>query len=480
MNQGLVGDSVSLRKTNFVLGSYANPYTTSTGEQNIIVNNLFKNNNYSQGIQSAKLDDKLKDDLRKSHFTLGNFKNTLNSTAKDDYTNKFNLDYKPNVNSIEQLRTLRAHNHKLGSDKFEYLSESHSRFNKNNNNLLNAKSKQLVSTAELQKSHYKFGNDNAEFTSTNQSSYCPKKIDVEYKSKDLTKTNFILGNDYSDGTMSGFDNMRSMHSSTYVKHPIQSIKQENKDLSNDLRKHHFSLGNDYEGNMTSLNKTDFVDYSAKKFNNYQPTLSNQLLRKSNVKLGDNNQNFSDETTYNTAMKPYNNYVPLKQMENNNYKSSVFLSNNTNNNYNTESKSNYNSKSTVYFQPEEKNRIKDIMNNIKKHNCEYGIDKLDYKTTNNLTYNYDAKKAKEGKGNLEYNLLNDLRSSHYKIGFNNDFENQTTNSLTYKPLPLNQTNKKADVSKELRKSHFDLQQSNSLKEFGKTIYTTDYNKKVIIT
>ena len=51
-------DSVTLRKTNFKLGDYQNPYSTTSLEQSKAL--------LAQGSQPAQLDEDVKNDLRKS------------------------------------------------------------------------------------------------------------------------------------------------------------------------------------------------------------------------------------------------------------------------------------------------------------------------------------------------------------------------------------------------------------------------------
>lgn len=102
---------------------------------------------------------------------------------------------------------------------------------------------------------------------------------------------------------------------------------------------------------------------------------------------------------------------------------------------------------------------------------------EYKTTTGTAFKFDYGKAYGAKGVLKEDLLNDLRSTHYKLGYDQTTSKTTTHQSTY--IPINNTDKslKAEVSSELRKSHFNLNNSNS-NNMGKTIYMTDFTKKEI--
>lgn len=102
---------------------------------------------------------------------------------------------------------------------------------------------------------------------------------------------------------------------------------------------------------------------------------------------------------------------------------------------------------------------------------------DYKTTSGLTYNFDYKKAQDAKGVLKDELINDLRATHYKLGYDPTSTKTTTHMSTYVPLNSDRSGK-ALVSEELRKSHFNLNTSYN-SNVGKTIYMTDYTKKEVV-
>lgn len=416
----------------------------------------------------AKLDSSLKQDLRVSHFTLGNFSTNLQSTSQSEFNSK-NLNSSISKAELnEQIKVLRSHNHKMGFDRPEYLSETHSKFSKPRNGA-DSVQKSSISTAELQQSHYKFGSDQSNFTTTSQTSYVPKVNDAKLITKNLTKTNFILGSDNPS--------MKSSFSTSFVKHNLPYTSNiDLHSLSNDLRKHHFSLGND----NSALNSLSRQDFNRPMTDGGESNLSNSQLRQSHIKLGDS-ASFSDTTTYGEAMKPYIDYKKLRQLENNNYKSSIFTegkSNQSNSSFSTETRSNYVPINQIAWTNEERQKLHRIIGDIKKHNCEYGIDKNDFSTSNSQTFRYDPSKAKAGRGVLEERLSLDLKSSHYQIGYDTGLKNTTTSQTTYQPKPITII-ERVDSSSDLRKSHINYQTSFN-KDFGKTTYNCDYTKKDPIT
>ena len=125
-------DSVTLRKTHFKLGKYiflnknkgdyANPYTTSVMEQNKNIENN------KRSISVAQLDPKLKEDLRKSHFIMGNFEPNYKTVFQSEYYDKSNPGSNNKVQAHNIERSLRSHNYILGSDKPDYKSETQAKF----------------------------------------------------------------------------------------------------------------------------------------------------------------------------------------------------------------------------------------------------------------------------------------------------------------------------------------------------------------
>ena len=124
-------------------------------------------------------------------------------------------------------RGLRATNYVLGDEKPDYISETAAKFTKPvllPGDRMNPENK--ISTAQLQQSHYVFGTNKEPWVTTQQLSFGPKKVEQKLYSKNLTKTNFILGEDEPT--------LKSVNQETFVKHPI-SVNPINKELANDLR-----------------------------------------------------------------------------------------------------------------------------------------------------------------------------------------------------------------------------------------------------
>jgi hypothetical protein len=224
-------DSVTLRKTHFKLGDFNNPYTTSTMDQNNNIEN-------KRSVSIASLDYDVKNDLRKSHFIFGNSEPNYTTMSKSEFYNKSNIQTTnpfysgANAKSIE--KALRSHNYILGNDKPEYKSETGAKYispieqlsSNNNSQFTKIQPEKKISTYELQKSHYVFGNNSDPWITTQQMCYNPKNLEVKRITKDLMKTNFVFGEDKPD--------FKSVNQNTFIPHKLEK-GNENKELSKDLR-----------------------------------------------------------------------------------------------------------------------------------------------------------------------------------------------------------------------------------------------------
>jgi hypothetical protein len=208
-------NSETSRKTNFKLGDHKNLYLTTTNEQNKLIE--------GGRVISASKESNAKNDLRKSHFILGNYEPNFKTISQTEYYNKSRLQNSAPSEGKSIEKQLREHNYILGNHKPDYKSETHSKY------LIPSKtgrSQQTISTHDLQKSHHVFGNFENPWTTTSQTSYFSKDVENKKYSKDLTKTNFVLGEDRPD--------FKSISQSVYV--PLGLVKNDGtQERSNDLR-----------------------------------------------------------------------------------------------------------------------------------------------------------------------------------------------------------------------------------------------------
>ena len=119
-------------------------------------------------------------------------------------------------------------------------------------------------------------------------------------------------------------------------------------------------------------------------------------------------------------------------------------------------------------------MKGVIQNIKTHHWTLGEKKNDFSTTTGKTYLFDPKEAVNARCNLDQTLKDDLRATHYKLGYKPE-NILTTHQATYVPWNSNLC-KPSDPL--VRKSNLSLNQTNHGFN-NKTIYMTDYTKKEVI-
>ena len=451
-------DSVTLRQSHFKLGDDINKYITSSMDQ-------------SEGIENHKqvnavLDQKAKNELRKSHFIFGNFEPNYNTTFRREYYNKSSSLPKNKLDFANIERKLRTQNFQFGTDKPDYLSETASKYIIPNINKEDNK-KNKVSTAMLQQSHYVFGNSQVPWNTTNRREFTPKKADTTRSTKDLTKTNFILGDDKPT--------IKSVNEDTFVRHPLQQ-NQVDKKLLNDLRSHHFEFGRDEVPNQ-HVTQNQITYKNPNIYGNqgqFKPLLDNQLLRQTHWSMGDKAQELPDmyDSTYNRAHTPKK--VEKKLMKNvNTFKSSFNINGNGPMLYQTDYRANYIPLSNK-INPKEKKIIDNVIKTIKNSHFNLGNMKNDYNTVMNNSYQFNPNEAQNAKGVLDKKLLNDLRSTHYTLG-DDTIVKQTTQRRDFVPYNLNNHDKNKPL---LQRSHFKLGEQNDNKFQGETIYMSDYIPKDI--
>ena len=446
-------DSVTLRQTHFKLGDDINPYQTSSMDQ-------------SEGIEKAgkcnpSLDQKAKNDLRNSHFIFGNFDPNFNTTFRTEYFDKSKLVPKDNIDFKNIERKLRSQNYELGIDKPDYISETAAKYTKPNMDL-NKNGPNRVSTAMLQQSHYVFGTSNTHWNTTHRRAFTPKRADTKMITKNLTKTNFVLGDDEPT--------IKSVNEEVYVKHPIQHNIMDKK-LLNDLRSHHFEFGKDEVPNQHVTQNQIIYQNPNKKFKR-APSLDSQALRETHWAMGDKTQELPDmyKTSYDRAHTPKK--ADLIIVKNNaTLKSSFNICGNGPMIYQTDYRASYiplNNK----IDPDDKKNIWNIIKTIKNSHFNLGEMKNDYNTVMDNSYKFDPNTAKNARGILDRKLINDLRATHYKLG-QDIFANQTTQRKDYVPYKIGGNPIK---KKGFQETNFKLGDLNNIKFEGKTIYMSDFIPK----
>ena len=448
-------DSVTLRHTHFKLGDDINKYQTSSMEQ-------------SEGIENHKmdpgnLDQTAKNELRRSHFVLGNFAPNYNTTFRREYYDKSSSMPKNKVDFFNIERKLRTQNFQFGTDKPDYLSETAAKYiippiNKEDDK------QNKISTAMLQQSHYKFGNSNVPWNTTHRREFTPKKADNARQVKDLTRTSFVLGDDKPT--------IKSVNEEVFVRHPIQPNLLDKK-LLNDLRSHHFEFGKDEDPNQhVTQNQITYQNPNRYKNNQYRPKLDNQLLRQTHWSMGDKSQELPDmyNSTYNRAHTPKK--TDAKFIKNpNTFKSSFSITGKGPMVYQTDYRANYIPLSNK-LDPKDQKQIEDVIKTIKNSHFNLGDMKNDYNTVMYNSYQFNPNDAQNAKGVLDKQLLNGLRSTHYILGDDNVVK-QTTQRRDY--VPYNVKNLKGNKPM-LQSSHFNLGEQNNNKFEGETIYMSDYIPK----
>ncbi len=210
-------DSVTLRRTHFKFGDYKTGYNTSLMEQNKEVEN-------GRARSVAVLDPKVKNDLTRSHFILGNSDSSYSTVFRTEFYNKGLNKQDKALNSKTIEKSLRSHNYVLGNDVPDYKSETQAKYVLPKG--YTSQSEKKISSVELQNSHYIFGTNENHWTTTANSSYYPKSMSNQRVLKDNTKNSLVLGEYRND--------FKSVHHETFVPHQITK-HNESKGLSQDLR-----------------------------------------------------------------------------------------------------------------------------------------------------------------------------------------------------------------------------------------------------
>ena len=431
-----------MRQSHFIFGDDKNPYLTTAMLQNKDIENA--------GRCNPQLDEEAKNDLRRNHFVFGNSKPNFETTFRTEFYDKSKLLPKDDMNSKNIEKMLRAHNYNFGDDKPNYLSETASRFTKPK---IDPKddNKNKISNQLLQQSHYVFGNSNDPWNTTQKRSYTPKISDNNRFTKNLTRTNFKLGDDKPT--------LKSINKEVYVEYPYQFIPVD-KNHVNYLRAHHYQFGkSDLPSQLITQNQIDFKDPGLLGRDQIPPP-DPVLLRQTHWTMGGDGPNNYD-TTYNVVHTP----KKVDQEKLQPPSGSLNLKGNIPMDYLTDYRENYIKKNG------DKPNLRDNIN--KKSNFSLGDMKNDFGTTSRNAFKFDPLKAKDANQGLDKDLIKELKSTHYKLGYDNDI-GLTTQKSDYVPYGL-YDNKKNQINKN---NNFDLGDKYNNKFEGETIYQTDYVEKEI--
>ena len=402
------------------------------------------------GRSIPQLDEEAKNDLRRNHFVFGNAKPNFETTFRTEFYDKSKLLPKDDLNSKNIEKMLRAHNYNFGDDKPNYLSETAARFTKPNINPLD-NNKNKISNQLLQQSHYVFGNSNDPWNTTQKRSYTPKIIDDERYRKNLTTTNFKLGDDKPP--------LKSLNNEVYVEHPYQFTPVD-KNHVNYLRAHHYQFGkSDLPSQLMTQNQVDYKDPSLLGCDKIPPP-NPHLLRQTHWTMGDNEPKYYD-TTYNLVHTPKKAKTQLPHPP----EDALDLKGNNPMDYITDYRENYIKK---------KGEIDIPKDNINKHSSfSLGDMKNDFSTTSRNAFKFDPEAAKDANKGLNKDLIKELKTTHYKFGYNNDI-GLTTQKSDYIPYGLYEDRKDRNPNKD----NFSLGDKYKNKFEGETIYQTDYVEKEI--
>ena len=289
------------------------------------------------------------------------------------------------------------------------------------------------------------------WNTTQKRSYTPKVADNDRFNKDLTKTNFKFGDDKPQ--------LKSMNSEAYVEHPYQ-YKPVDKNLRDYLRAHHYQFGkSDLPSQLITQNQVDYKDPGLLGKTPITP-LDNHLLRQTHWTMGDGEPNMYN-TTYNIV------HTPKKaEHEKSQYKrGSLNLKGNNPMTYLTDYRENY------FKKKAEPVKLKDNIN--KNTNFNFGDMKNDFSTTSRNAFKFDPNAAKGVNAGLNPDLMKELKSTHYKLGYDDDI-GTTTQKADYIPFGLYDNLKE----RKLPDDNFSLGDKYKNKFEGETIYQTDYVEKEI--
>jgi len=104
----------------FIIGDHPLGYNTSAADQNKLID--------GRPHTVVTLDANVKNDLRKCHFTLGNFDPNYQTATRSEFYDKSGQN-KFDTNQYKDIgKSLRSHNYILGNDVPNYKSETGTRY----------------------------------------------------------------------------------------------------------------------------------------------------------------------------------------------------------------------------------------------------------------------------------------------------------------------------------------------------------------
>ena len=235
---------------------------------------------------------------------------------------------------------------------------------------------------------------------------------------------------------------------------------------------------DNPNNRISSNQINFQDPKLHK--NYHPVnLKNKIdinkYRRSNWTISNGDERDFFKSSYGLTMTPKKPEIKTKK-EINTYKSSVVIgAEDQKDGFVSEYRKNYPDGKLAFNLKNigQDKKLMETINNIRKSHFNFGESKNDYFTTSSNAYKYDPVLAREGRGQLNDVLKNNLRSSHYELGMGNEREKYTSNRRDYISYPNYKPIKIVDKNNQSSAFH----RNRNVFE-GESIYMSDYTEKPI--
>ena len=323
-------------------------------------------------------------DLRKTHYSLGSFRETPISTSRS-------VQVLQNPQGDRALTTMTAefstsHHFKYGTDQPSHASSHKLDFNKKK--LPEGVQEEVTKIKqELRKTHFEVGSSNANYETGYKTEYNAKQINLQKASMDLQKEHFKLGTDKA----SYQTNYKSSQEG------FAKGKQEFKaEVLRDLRQSHFVLGS---------SQSEYIKTS-QDFNGGKPAdvekLQDGRLRKTNFILGNNEKPW--KTSYKDSHSNSTASLAVSSRDRNTDKASHFVLGNSDADYLSVHAKDF-KESKVFGQRDQK-----WAEYLRKHHFDMGQFKPSFASQN----------QKYGKGKVEAvgndkEMAGDLRASHFKLG-----------------------------------------------------------------